>query len=175
MRSATLFPVPSPPPSDVLRDLAGRYAELLRSHLGARLVSVVLFGSVARREAGSTSDIDLLIVAEGLPHGQFARKRELAAADIDFEDELEGAAAAGIDTRLARIVRTPQEAARSIPLYLDLTEDAVLLYDRDGFFAGVLDRLRATLRRLGARRIREGTTWYWDLKPDFEPGDVVEI
>ena len=31
------------------------------------------------------------------------------------------------------------------------------------------------LTALGARRIREGTTWYWDLKPDFQPGDVVEI
>jgi hypothetical protein len=165
----------SPAPAEVLRDLAGQYAERLRSHLGARLVSVVLFGSVARREASPTSDIDLLIVAEGLPRGQFARKDELAAADAGFEDVLEQASAAGIDTRLARIVRTPEEAARSIPLYLDLTEDAVMLYDRDGFFAAVLDRLRASLRRLGARRIREGTTWYWDLKPDFKPGDIIEI
>lgn len=79
------------------------------------------------------------------------------------------------DTRLARIVRTPGEAARAIPLYLDMTEDAVLLHDADGFFAGVLDAVRAALRRLGARRIRQGRHWYWDLKPDFRPGDVIDI
>jgi hypothetical protein len=80
-----------------------------------------------------------------------------------------------LETRLARIVRTPAEAARPIPLYLDLTEDAVILHDRGGFFADVLERVRTSLRRLGARRIRQGTAWYWDLKPDFQPGDVIEI
>jgi predicted nucleotidyltransferase len=138
-------------------------------------VSVVLFGSVARGDASPVSDIDLLIVAEDLPEGQFARKRLLAAADAVFEQDLERAVAAGLETRLARIVRTPAEAARPIPLYLDLTEDAVILHDRGGFFVDVLERVRTSLRRLGARRIRQGTSWYWDLKPDFQPGDIIEI
>ena len=138
-------------------------------------MSVVLFGSVARGDASAASDLDLLIVAEDLPQGQFARKRLLAAADAAFEEDLERAQSAGVDTRLARIIRTPDEAARPIPLYFDLTEDAVILHDRREFFAGVLDRLRVSLRRLGARRVRQGAVWYWDLKPDFKPGDVVEI
>jgi predicted nucleotidyltransferase len=161
--------------AEVLRRLADHYAELLVSVLGDRLVSVVLFGSVARGDATATSDIDLLIVAADLPSGQFARKRLLSAADAAFERDLAQAEHAGMDTHLARIVRTPHEAARVIPLYLDLTEDARLLYDRDGFFAGVLDRVRVSLKRLGSRRIRHGTAWYWDLKPDFKPGDVIEI
>ena len=110
-----------------------------------------------------------------MPRGQFARKRLLAQADLAFEPALREAEAAGIETRLARIVRTPGEAERSIPLYLDMTEDALLLVDRDGFFANVLKRVRLSLRRLGARRVRQGRTWYWDLKPDFKPGDTIEI
>lgn len=162
-------------PALVLRRLADRYAELVQSSLGERLVSVALFGSVARGDASVSSDIDLLIIAEDLPTGQFARKRLLAAADAAFEADLLAAERAGIETRLARILRTPREAARIIPLYLDLTEEARLLYDRDGFLAGVLDRVRASLRRLGSRRIWQGKSWYWDLKPDFKPGDVIEI
>jgi len=163
------------PPAATLRSLAGRYGDLLQSTLGDRLVSVILFGSVARGEAGPTSDIDLLLIADDLPAGQFARKRLLAAADAAFERDLAAAEAGGVETRLARIVRTPREAVRTIPLYLDLVEDAVLLYDRAGFFAGILERLRVSLKRLGARRIREGRSWYWDLKPDFRPGEVIEI
>ena len=162
-------------PATVLRRLADRYADLLLSALGDRLLSVVLFGSVACGDASPTSDIDLLIIAKDLPAGQFARKRLLAAADAAFEGDLASAEHAGVEARLARIVRTPTEAARIIPLYLDFTEDAQLLYDRDGFFAAVLDRLRASLRRLGSRRVWLGKTWYWDLKPDFKPGDVIEI
>src|SRR5438067_639718 len=76
-------------------------------------------------------------------------------------------------TRLGGAVRLGR--ARGGHLHLHLTEDAMILHDRDGFFAGVLDRMRASLRRLGSKRIREGATWYWDLKPDFEPGEIVEI
>jgi predicted nucleotidyltransferase len=35
--------------------------------LGSRLVSIVLFGSVARRQARPTSDIDLVLVAHDVP------------------------------------------------------------------------------------------------------------
>jgi predicted nucleotidyltransferase len=161
--------------AEALRRMAGEYAALVRRTLGDRLVSVVLFGSVARGDPSPSSDIDLLIVAQGLPSGQFARKRLLAAADADFEAALEAAERDGISTRLARIVRTPVEAARVIPLYLDMTEDGILLYDRDGFFAAVLDRVRSSLQRLGSRRVRLGKSWYWDLKPDFRPGDTIEI
>jgi hypothetical protein len=119
--------------------------------------------------------VRLLIVADPLPPGQFARKALLADVDATFEKDLEAVANTGIDGRLARIVRTPREARRFIPLYLDLTEDAVLLHDRDAFFGNVLEGVRRSLRRLGARRIRQGATWYWDLKPDFRPGDSFEI
>src|SRR5262249_12250021 len=58
----------------VLRRAASRYADHLAGALGDRLVAVVLFGSVARGDAGAGSDVDLLIVARDLPEGQFARK-----------------------------------------------------------------------------------------------------
>jgi hypothetical protein len=159
----------------VLRRAAEQYAEHLVTTLGDRLTAVVLFGSVARGDAVAGSDIDLLIIARDLPAGQFARKRLLEPADGAFETDVAAAESRGVEVRLARIVRTPEEAARIVPLYLDMTEDAVLLVDRDGFFAGVLDRLRASLRHYGARRVRLGSTWYWDLKPDFVLGDIVEL
>lgn len=158
-----------------LRKLADRYATQVQAALGDRLVSIVLFGSVARGDASPSSDIDLLIIAEDLPRGHFARKRLLEDADAAFENVLGASERDGLEPRLARIMRTPQEAERVVPLYLDMTEDAVILYDRGSFFAGVLERVRASLRRLGARRVRLGKTWYWDLKPDFKPGDIIEI
>jgi hypothetical protein len=160
--------------SAALLTLARRYTELLVDSLGERLVSVVLFGSVARADAGPGSDIDLQIVARDLPRGQFARKALLAEADQAFEALL--SEAEDKDTaRLARIVRTPEEAERVVPLYLDMTEDAVLLHDQAGFFGGILERLRASLRRLGARRVRQGTTWYWDLNPDGRPAAEIVL
>ena len=56
-----------------------------------------------------------------------------------------------------------------------MTEDARILVDRGGFFAAALEDLRTRLRRLGARRVWRGAEWYWDLKPDYRPGEIFEI
>jgi hypothetical protein len=53
-----------------------------------------------------------------------------------------------------------------------MVEDARILYDAEGFLAAHLDRFRARLRELGARRVWRGNAWYWDLKPDLRPGKV---
>jgi len=42
----------------------------LKKRFGKRLVSLVVFGSVARGTMKSDSDLDLLIVAQGLPRGR---------------------------------------------------------------------------------------------------------
>lgn len=141
------------------------------AEVGDRLVALVLFGSVARRQARPTSDIDLVVVAEGLPRRLADRRRPL----LESWDR----------ARLARglppvewnlVVKSPQEAQVHSPLYLDIVEDGLLLLDRQAFFASVLGRMRARMHALGSRRIYLGDgTWYWDLKPDFRFGEVVEI
>jgi predicted nucleotidyltransferase len=161
--------------NQALQAVAARYAELLRGALGENLLSVVLFGSVARGEAGPDSDIDLLIVGEEFPPGRFARLRVLEEVDAEFEPELDRLRSRGLHPRLARLLKTRAEATRLVPLYLDFVEDARLLHDRDGFFQTVLTRLGVSLKRLGAERRLRGQTRYWVLKRDFRPGEVIEL
>jgi hypothetical protein len=86
------------------------------------------------------------------------------------------AAGRGVHTRLAPLFKTREEALRGSPLFLDMTEDARTLVDRDGFFAGCLDDLRRRLAALGSRRIwTPDGRWYWLLKPTYKPGEVFEI
>lgn len=161
--------------SDIRRDLAKTYSEALRESIGDSLVSVVLFGSVARGEATEHSDIDLLVVAEGLPVSRLVRQEVLRDADARVDADLRRLMRAGDLVEIRPILKTPEEAQQTTALYLDMVEDALLLFDRDGFFAGVLAGLRQSLERLGARRIRRGALRYWDLKPDYRPGDVFHI
>lgn len=53
-----------------LRNLTEVYVQGLGAELGEDVVSVVLFGSVAREEATPYSDVDLLVVARKLPCGR---------------------------------------------------------------------------------------------------------
>ena len=142
-----------------------------RASLGARLVSLVLFGSVARGDARESSDIDLLIVAEGFPRSLADRRRPLLA---DWEHVRNERRLDAVEWNL--VTKTPEEARYHSPLYLDIVEDGILIFDRDRFFQAVLDAMRARMRVLGSRRVHlPDGSWYWDLKPDFTFGEIVEI
>ncbi|MDW8105454.1 MAG: nucleotidyltransferase domain-containing protein [Armatimonadota bacterium] len=155
--------------------LARQYAQVAQEVLGDNLTSVVLYGSVARGEAELHSDIDLLIVCRELPRGLFRRQEVLQPVRDRLYPALEALWQQGCYSDFSELLKTEAEAQHTIPPYLDMTEDALLLYDRDGFFAGILQRLRARLAELGAQRKRLGKIRYWDLKPDFQPGEVIEL
>jgi predicted nucleotidyltransferase len=146
-----------------------------REVYGERLVSLAVFGSVGRGTPRFDSDIDLLVVAAGLPRGRLARVREFSAVEARLAPALAQAATAGVDTVVNPVFKTPEEVAAGSLLFLDMVEDARLLYDRDGFLAGYLARLRKRLKELGAKRVRRGGAWYWLLKEDYRPGEVFEI
>jgi hypothetical protein len=140
---------------------------------GERLVSVAIFGSAARETARPDSDVDILIIADQLPNGRMRRVEEFEAVEKRVRDLL--ASEIGTVPPLSPVFKTPEEASVGSPLFLDMTEDARTLFDREGFFARRLERLRERLTQLGAKRIWLGNAWYWDLKPDYRPGEVFEL
>lgn len=159
----------------LVHGLLERLDAACRRHYGERLVSVVVFGSVGRGVAGPESDIDLLVVANPLPDGRVARVRDFADVERDLDQDLAAAGRAGWNARLSPVFKTPVEVEAGSPLFLDMVDDAILLCDRDGFMRSALARFRDRLTALGARRIWRGNAWFWDLKPDYRPGEVFEL
>ena len=143
--------------------------EGLRREFGERLVSVAIYGSAARGEAGEESDLDVLVVAEDLPDDLGERLRISGRLAISLRPP------PGVPSPLSAVLLTPREVSRNPPILLDLVEDAVILYDRGGFLSRALERLRKRLKELGAKRVRTERGWYWVLKPDAKFGEVVEI
>ena len=142
---------------------------------GERLVSLALFGSVARDSMRPDSDIDLLIVADGLPDERRARLLEFEAVDHVLDPLLREARTCGVHTTLSPVFKTPQELEAGSLLYLDLIDEARILVDRQGQLADFLVRFAQRLQALGARRVRKGGGYYWELKPDFRWGDRIEL
>lgn len=157
------------------RRLLEKLIETLRGRFGDDLISVVVYGSVARGEAKRDSDVDLLIVARNLPRSRFARQDLFIEVEEKLEEILKRLEEEGYRVDFSPILLTPEEAARIRPLYLDMVEDAVVLYDKGGFFASVLAKLKARLEELGAQRVRLGKRWYWVLKKDYRWGEVIEL
>jgi predicted nucleotidyltransferase len=157
-------------------ELFARVRDACLERFGPDLVALVVYGSAARGKVREYSDLDLLVVARGLPAEHGERNRIGGEIDRALRPRLEEfAAQTGWNPYLSFLFRTPEEANRVSRFYFDMTEEARLLVDRDDFFRGVLDQVSERLRRAGARRVTVGKRWYWDLKPDWKPGDRVEI
>jgi len=157
------------------QELENQLLSGIKSLYGDRLVSVAVFGSVARGTQNFDSDIDVIIIVNNLPGGRMKRIREFEVVEEGITPFLKGLQKEGINTDISAILKTPQEAESGSPLFLDMVEDARILFDQGDFFSKILKRLKNQLNRLGARRIWRGNAWYWVLKPDFKPGEVFEL
>lgn len=155
--------------------LLARVLAEVRHHYGASLVAVAVFGSVGRRTPRADSDVDLLLVVRGLPDGRSARVAQFLPLEARLETDLRAVSPDAAPTTISPVFKTPEEVTEGSPLFLDLVEDARILYDPEGFLAEYLGRLGARLRELGARRIWLGNAWYWDLKPDLKPGETFSL
>jgi len=149
--------------------------EETRGFYGDRLVTLAVFGSAARETQSYTSDLDFIIVAEDLPDGRMKRVAEFEEVEKKLEPLIHSFGAEGIHTRLSPVFKSPEEVVGGSPLFIDMVEDLSMLHDRNGFFENRISVLRKRLAALGARRIWKGNAWYWDLKPDYKPGEVFEL
>jgi len=156
-----------------LLSLAHRYATAAQETLGDNLISIALYGSVARGQATPSSDIDLFVVLQEAPSGMLARRRRLQPVRDSLTSELEDLWMQGIYADFIEVIRSRTEAQQFHPLYLDMSQEAVLLYDRDQFLHTLLEKVRERLQRAGAQRRPVGRYWYWDLKQADLSGEVV--
>lgn len=158
------------------KPLLDAFVECLQQALGARLVSVVLYGSIARGTARPDSDIDMLVVIEedrdqdgkGLVR---AVERELERTSVYAE-----ARQRHLGCSISSLVLTRAAANQNRYLYLDMTREARLLFDRDDFFKTRLVKMQARMKELGSARIElPDGTWYWIVKADMRVGEVFEL
>ena len=151
---------------------------VLQREFGESLLSVLIFGSVARGRAAASSDIDVLVVSSDFPKSLSGRMERLTnvLTELDRTETFKAMRAKGMNTWIQFHPLRPEEAKLHRPIYLDMVEDSIALHDKDNFMTNVLAGLRERLRELGARRVvLKNGTWYWDLKPDIKKGEVVEV
>ena len=155
--------------------LLERFLALLQGHFGDRLISLVLYGSVARGEAGEESDLDLLLILDRVSANYHRRLDEVRVVQARLEQEgvYEAVSKArGSAPYFSYLILSKEEADENRYIYLDMVEDAKLLFDRADFFAKRLKAVRNRLMELGSLRVQvEDGTWYWDLKPDLKAGE----
>jgi hypothetical protein len=135
-------------------DLAKRLASHYRSLFGDRLIGLVLYGSRARGDARPDSDLDVMLIANGLPDAAVERARltrppALAASDPD------------VSVRAL----TPAEYERDIaPIDLDIAVDGLIILDPTGYLGERLALIRQRIDEAGLYRDQD-LVWRWRRWP----------
>jgi len=166
--------------TDEIQNLYLNYASLIAHKLEEimqdDLISVVLFGSAARGEAGEGSDIDILIVAEKFgKEGRFEVFNKIEK-DLKASDEYQELKEQKLGTLISPVPLTPSEVEKNPSILLDIVTDGIILYDVDDFIENKMESLRKKLKKMGSKKIfLDGTRYFWDLKPNYKLGEVVII
>lgn len=158
------------------RTLLGRFLSLLEEEMEGRLTGVVLYGSLARNRVKPGSDIDLLIVGKGSEEevGEGYRRARDA---LEEAPEYKALVEQSIWPSISPFIVTEDYLRRNTPwLFLEIQDHGLVLYDPEGFLAWKIERVRERMRELGTRKVMlPDGSWYWDVKPDWKPGEVFEL
>ncbi len=162
-----------------IHHLLDRYSEITKEFFGERLLSIAVFGSVARRTAlFPESDIDVLLVMEGVENFSLGQRIK---STMDIEDRLSKTEeyakfkeTFGVRPNFQEIIFAPDELKVHPPILLDLTTDSIILHDT-GILREELNKIRKRLKELGSKKVKFKDSWFWILKPDIKPGENVVI
>jgi hypothetical protein len=152
-----------------------KFISNLKHELGSTLLAVALFGSVARAEASRHSDIDLLIVHKNVQYDMCERVVRLQIK-LRESEEYRDLHKAGFTTEIFNVLLSEDELKSTPWVLLDIQDHGIILYDERGILKRKFEALRKRLKELGSRKVvLPDGTWYWDLKPDWKPGEVIEL
>ena len=132
------------------------------------LVTLCIFGSWARGVATLFSDIDILIICEKLNKSRIKRVKEFEKIEKKLEKK-------GLKYFLSPIIKTKKEVVKGSPLFFDMIDNKIILYDERDFFQNYLKDLKDRLKKLGAEKVRRGDIWFWVLKKDYKIGEVFSL
>jgi len=157
------------------KSLLEKLTKLLQEEFQDKLISVVLYGSVARGDNRKDSDIDLLLVIKDLPKTITERVILFDKVERKLDDYIMRLMDDGYYITLTPVLKTPEEAMRFSPIYMDMTEDAIILYDENGFFRKVLEKTKKRLKELGFERVwLSKKVWYW-RKRNYKFGEIIDF
>jgi len=154
--------------------LADRVVAEYHAAMGDGLVAIALFGSVARGQARPDSDLDLYVVTRRPSLGN-SRLRGMWGR-VEASPEFQALVRAGYQPTPSPIPHTVDDLARHPWILLDITHHGVVLYDPESVLERELAAVRRRMAELGSVRVElPDGSWYWDLKPDWQPGEVVDL
>jgi len=153
------------------KQILNKFKQKLLTRFKDEIISLVLFGSVARGTAGKESDIDVLIIMKDVPDSYYERLKPIVDIELEMRKDVEG-----MPPIFSSMILSLDEANQNRNIFLDMIDHSIILYDTNDFFKNRLSELKNRLDQLGSKKIiLKDSTWYWNLKPDIVAGEIIEL
>lgn len=137
-----------------VRSMLEEFVKGCKEQFGKNLACIVLFGSYARGNYRETSDIDLLVIARGLPEGLERREKVLDGIENRFLEKHH--------VSVQAILTTPEElewhAKWPNPLFYGILLGYKVLYN-SGFFEGIIGIVKKKVREKKPIYVEGGREW----------------
>lgn len=146
---------PKPSTIENIKPILKQLLKYLHERFQENLISVALYGSYARGNANSYSDLDLMIVVDGLTQERssiHAMEDNIALQGRIFKKRLQIQLVSPAD-----VIYSVESAA---PLMLEIHDAHYILFDREDFFANQIQRFATIILQRGIRKIRHGV---WEV------------
>ena len=110
--------------------------------LDRKVLGVLLFGSVARNNFRSDSDIDLLVVVEGKIMDRFDEINGIIGGVEGFRKPI---IASGLYLRIRPLMLSKDELQSFRPIYLNILEEGIVLFERNDTLFNFLNDIRKSV------------------------------
>ena len=150
--------------------------ECVREVFQKSLVSLALFGSVARGDHKIESDIDIFITIEDNPKSRSERSNLLLNHLLPlYQERAEKLYPGIVHPELHTVLRDKEQVMEGGFLYLDLVSEAKILLDREGFFQTHLNIFAKKMKEWGSQKFIESDGYYWIVKPGLGIGELLDL
>ena len=152
-----------------------RTLHLLEQNFKDDFLACALFGSVARGVATFLSDIDLLIVHQKCPR-DMAKEFSKVVIMLRQTKEYKSLLAKGFLPEPYPVFLNEEKLKKHPWILLDILDHGIILTDRNGILKKELGLIRKKLEEFGSYKVTlPDKTWYWVLKPDWRPGEIIQL
>jgi len=161
----------------VFRNYLQDYITILKENFKEHLLSVILFGSVARGQWKRESDIDLLVIFTNELMDTAELNQKLTRITIKFESEmiLLDANSNALFCPIKEIAFTLKELERFRTFFYDVSIDGILMYDCYNIGKKFKERIQHRIIEKGLKRINTGNNGFYWKRKDIKFGEIIEL
>lgn len=162
----------------LFRDYLFKFVEMLKKKYEKNLLSVILYGSIARGTWNLDSDIDLFLLFSNKIKEHEKLDKDVLKAIIEFEKTVHIINNNGIQiyTPIQELSLKLKDLDNFRTLFYDIGMDGIIIYDKDLIGTKFLEKIRVRIKEKGLERVFVGyNDFYWKRKENVKFGEIIDL